>query len=348
MSAAFNNIGVVVIGRNEGERLRRCLASVSGNVAALVYVDSASTDGSVSMARNHGVKVVELDMSLPFSAARARNAGFQALVDQFPQVAFVQFIDGDCELFPGWMSAARDALLCREALAAVAGRLQERFPTRSIYNRLAEFEWNIQGYGDVSSVGGIFMVRRAAFEVVGGFDPTIPAGEEPELCQRLRNVGWAIGRINVDMAWHDLAMRHFGQWYQRQLRGGYGALDVFWRFGLADFRRNVLRASFWCLWPFLVVGAGWAGNTTAGSEAGWGLASMVFSLLPAQLSRIALKTLRQGHPASVAFPYAFYAMLSYWPQMDGQLRYMWDRVNRRTAALQEYKDTSRDLVSRND
>lgn len=348
MSAAFNNIGVVVIGRNEGERLRRCLASVSGIVAALVYVDSASTDGSVSMARNLGVKVVELDMSMPFSAARARNAGFQALVDQFPQVAFVQFIDGDCELFSGWMSAARDALLCREALAAVAGRLHERFPTRSVYNQLAEFEWNIQGYGDVSSVGGIFMVRRAAFEAVGGFDPTIPAGEEPELCHRLGRAGWVIGRIEVDMAWHDLAVLHFGQWYQRQLRGGYGGLDVFWRFGLADFRRNVLRASFWCLWPFLVVGAGLAGNTTAWAEVGWEVPSMVFILWPAQLSRIALKTMRQGHPARVAFLYAVYTMLSYWPQMDGQLRYIWDRVNRRRAALQEYKDTSSDFVSRND
>lgn len=348
MSAEYDNIGIVVIGRNEGNRLRRCLMSVIRHTAAVVYVDSASTDDSVSLARSLGVEVVELDMSLPFCAARARNEGFQALISRFPQVSFVQFVDGDCELFPDWLSLARDALLGRTALAAVAGRIRERFPTASIYNRLAEFEWNIQGYGDISSVGGIFMIRRAAFEAAGGFDPTIPAGEEPELCHRLRFAGWVISRMNVDMAWHDLAMLHFRQWYKRQLRGGYGGLDVFWRFGLSDFGRNILRSSFWSLWPFLVLGAGWAVNKTAGSEAGLGVASIVLSLWPVQFLRIVLKTLRQRHSVSVAFLYAFYTMLSYWPQMDGHLRYMWDRVNRRRAALREYKSTSRDLVSRND
>jgi len=348
MLAVRNNIGVVIIGRNEGSRLRRCLMSVSRHAAAIVYVDSASTDGSVSLAHSLGVDVVELDMSLPFCAARARNEGFQTLISRFPQVSFVQFVDGDCELFPDWMSLARDALLGRPAVAAVAGRLRERFPTKSIYNRLAEFEWNIQGYGDVRSVGGIFMIRRVAFEAVGGFDPTIPAGEEPELCHRLRTAGWIIGRIEVNMAWHDLAMHSVRQWYRRQIRNGYGALDVVWRFGLADFRRNVFRAGFWSLWPTLVVGAGLGANATAGFEAGWGAAIIIFCLWPTQLSRIALKSVRQGHPSHIALPHAFYTMLSYWPQTFGYLRYTWDRFNRRGTALLEYKSVSRDPVSRND
>lgn len=330
-------IGVVVIGRNEGERLRRCLASVVGQAEAVVYVDSGSTDGSVALALAIGVEVVALDMSQPFTAARARNTGFGRLLELMPNLEFVQFLDGDCELFPGWLPVAREMFQHRNDLAAVAGRLRERFPEQSVYNRLAEFEWNIQGYGDVSSVGGIFMVRRRAFVSMGGFNPAIPSGEEPEFCQRLRKAGWYIGRIETDMAWHDLAMLRLGQWFKRQLRNGYGMLNVVSRFGMAEFKRNVMRSIFWSVWPILVALLGLAVNEIAGMRAGWLAAALVFGLWPIQLSRIALKTLRQGHAATVALPYAFFTMLSYWPQMIGQIYCILDRFRRHEARLVEYK-----------
>ena len=72
MLFTVSEIGVIAIGRNEGERLRRCLDSVVGKGFSVVYVDSNSTDGSVDFARSVGAEVVELDMSLPFSAARAQ------------------------------------------------------------------------------------------------------------------------------------------------------------------------------------------------------------------------------------------------------------------------------------
>lgn len=51
MNSITTSLGVVVIGRNEGERLKRCLASLLGNVDQIVYVDSGSTDGSVQLAQ---------------------------------------------------------------------------------------------------------------------------------------------------------------------------------------------------------------------------------------------------------------------------------------------------------
>ena len=52
-------IGVVVIGRNEGERLKRCLNSIqSQHSGPVVYVDSGSTDGSADYARSVGCKEV--------------------------------------------------------------------------------------------------------------------------------------------------------------------------------------------------------------------------------------------------------------------------------------------------
>src|SRR3546814_6782852 len=100
------NIGLVAIGRNEGERLRLCLGSVPGDMP-IAYIDSASTDGSAELARSMGAVVVELDLALPFTAARARNAGLEAILGAWPDLEYVQFVDGDCELEPGDRKSTR-------------------------------------------------------------------------------------------------------------------------------------------------------------------------------------------------------------------------------------------------
>src|SRR4051794_6544130 len=103
----MSELGVIAIGRNEGERLRRCLESLSGLGLTIVYVDSSSEDGSVELARGLGAEVVELDLARPFTAARARNEGFERLGQIDPEVRFVQFVDGDCEVAGGWLDTAR-------------------------------------------------------------------------------------------------------------------------------------------------------------------------------------------------------------------------------------------------
>ena len=114
--------GVVVIGRDEGERLPRCLASI-GDGQLIVYADSGSKDGSCGVARAFGALVVELDASKPFSAARGRNEGLARLLQEEPGLRYVQFVDGDCELMAGWLEAAVRTLEARPEVAAVCGRL---------------------------------------------------------------------------------------------------------------------------------------------------------------------------------------------------------------------------------
>jgi cellulose synthase/poly-beta-1,6-N-acetylglucosamine synthase-like glycosyltransferase len=268
---------LVVIGRNEGERLRGCLRSLDGSVAALAYVDSGSTDGSVELARSIGAEVVELDTSRPFTAARARNAGFERVVTLLPNVELVQFVDGDCAMAPGWIEKAQRAFAAEPRLAAVCGHLRERSPEASIYNRMGDLEWR-RPVGEIAYCGGIFMVRAAAFREVGGFDPGIAAGEEPELCCRLRSAGYRIRRIDQQMATHDLAMTRFGQWWRRSQRGGYGALRMT-LFGppisRAVFRRQVWSAAMWGVALPLASVAG----ALAGAAVGAWLTAMVFALL---------------------------------------------------------------------
>jgi GT2 family glycosyltransferase len=330
-----DHVGVVVIGRNEGERLARCFHAVGKWAAASVYVDSGSTDGSVALARSRAIEAIELDSSAPFSAARARNAGYRRLLERDPHLRYVQFVDGDCELAEGWLEHACEILESQPDVAALGGRLREREPHVSIYNRLAELEWNAGGAGETSAVGGVFMARRAALDAAGGFDPSVPAGEEPELCNRLRLRGWRIVRVDREMASHDLAMHRFGQWWRRMRRFGYGSADVGARFGLARFRRNNLRVRLWGAWLAALVTS--IACTVGGMEWAVPAGLTLAGLWCAQTLRIAFRTWREGHPVALATAYAFFLMLSLIPQLAGQLLYAADRTRRAAPRLLEKK-----------
>ncbi|WP_118857251.1 glycosyltransferase family 2 protein [Sphingomonas mesophila] len=255
---AETRIGAVVIGRNEGERLETCLRSVIHGADLVVYVDSGSSDGSVELARGLGVDVVELDTAGPFTAARGRNAGFKRIIDLAPATRHVQFIDGDCELREGWMAAASAFLAEQPDVAVACGRLRERYPEASPYNRLCDMEWDTP-VGEIEACGGIAMMRADAFATSTGFAEDLIAGEEPDLCFRLRQAGWRIIRLDTEMALHDAAMHRIGQWWQRARRSGYADLEAYRRRGsqVPRLRRKVWSNLLWALppawllWPLL-------------------------------------------------------------------------------------------------
>lgn len=248
MASAGPRIGAVAIGRNEGERLRRCLASLEPSGMPVVYVDSASTDGSAELAHSRGAVVVPLALDRPFTAARARAAGYAALRKAHPQLEFVFFVDGDCEVDAGWPDAAMAFLDAEPTFAAVCGRRRERDPAASPYNAVMDREWATPP-GEAEACGGDAVYRTAAYDAVGGFDPLMLAGEEPELCARMRSEGWRIMRLDTPMTLHDAAMTHISQWWRRAVRSGYGYAQAWTRTrksaGGALYTRQAIRAIAW-------------------------------------------------------------------------------------------------------
>lgn len=243
------SLGIVIIGRNEGERLVRCLESVSAAQAPVIYVDSGSTDGSCEEARSRGATVVALDMTIPFTAARARNEGFSALYENHPQLDYVFFVDGDCEVVPGWTGSAIAHLEQNSGVAIVCGRRRERRPDASIYNEICDAEWNTP-VGEALSCGGDSVMRMAAVKAVGGFDSSLIAHEEPELSARLRAQGWTIHRIQADMTLHDADITKLGQVWKRSRRGGFGYTQVLSKNPKAADRSLVMlvmRPLFWAI-----------------------------------------------------------------------------------------------------
>jgi glycosyltransferase involved in cell wall biosynthesis len=322
------DLAVIAIGRNEGERLHDCLDSVRSRAALVVYVDSGSSDDSVNAALARGAVVVNLDMSMPFTAARARNEGFRRVRELAPQIQWVQFVDGDCKVASGWLEEALAFLQARPEIAAVAGRRSERFPERSVYNWLCDLDWN-QPPGAVRDFGGDVLIRVAALEQVGGYRDDLIAGEEPELCVRLRAKGWKIWRLGSEMTEHDAAMTRFSQWWKRSTRTGFAFAEGAHLHGAPPERHWVRETRSGWFWGAGIPAAVLVGTGFVGPMALLGLA-----VYPAQVIR--LSTPNYGSwPRSVV--HAFFIVLGKFPQVLGQLKFVVLQLLGRKSKIIEYK-----------
>lgn len=262
-SASGSRAGVVVIGRNEGDRLRMCLEGLRQQRRPVVYVDSGSTDGSLELARKLCDVVVALDPSKPFSAARARNEGVDALRTLDPGLRLAQFLDGDCIVHPEWLDAAERALDADPGCAIVFGHLQERRPEATVYNRLCAMEWSSPAgpVADFGSLGGLMMVRIDVFEQLGGFRSEMVAGEDSEFGVRVGLAGHAVRKLDMPMASHDADIRTFAQWWRRSVRAGHaiGQRASLHASGpMRDCARQRRSTWFWGIaLPLLAIGLAW-------------------------------------------------------------------------------------------
>ena len=321
---------VVVIGRNEGLRLERCLKSVREQCRTLVYVDSGSEDRSIWIAESLGASVISLDSSLEFSAARARNEGFSLVNKISRHTEFVQFVDGDCEIDKDWLGIAEDFLEENSDYAVVAGRIKEKSPEKSIYNKLCDIEWNTN-FGDVEAVGGIFLVRSSAFREVQGFNQDLIAGEEPEMCYRLRNAGWKIKRLKNPMAGHDAAIYHFKQWWNRAKRTGHAYAHGFYihrRDGSGYYLREMVKGWIWSIvFPFFIALSALIYNPKT---------LILFGIYPLQILRMGLLQARYSDVKS-SLLYGLFTMIAKFPQLTGQLLFFRRKFLRKQYSIIEYK-----------
>ena len=328
MTARPRTFGLVAIGRNEGERLRSCLQSAAMSGAPLVYVDSGSSDGSVALARALRCETVELDPSAPFTAARARNEGFERLCALAPDLAYVQFVDGDCEIAAGWLEAAAGFLDANPTVAAVSGRRRERYPERSVYNMLCDIDWD-RPPGETSACGGDAMIRVDAFRAVGGYRAALIAGEDPELCVRLRDAGWRIWRLAAPMTLHDAVMTRFVQWWKRSMRTGYAFAQGVHLHGASPKRHCVRESRSAWLWGLGLPAAAAAAALWLGPA---GLAPLL--AYPLQIARLGLGGTRSPRENWWS---ALFLVLGKLPEAAGQVKFLMERHGAQRSRLIEYK-----------
>ncbi len=342
----LTDVGAVVIGRNEGAALHACLYSTAPRVAAVVYVDSGSTDDSVAFAKEQNVHVVELDTSVPFTAARARDAGLQKLLELNPNLTFVQFVDGDCEVDEHWLDTAHAALtapgspstpgspgtLGGEKLAVVCGRRRERFPDATKYNRHCDMEWNTP-LGENKACGGDAMMRINAYQQAGGFNTTLICGEEPELCIRLRQANWIIQRLDAEMTLHDAKMTTFNQFWKRSVRGGWAYAQGAAMHGKPPERHCVRQSRntwfYGAILPIALLGLAWI-------TYGISLAVLV-AIYTRHAVKVRKDRIQRGDNPQHAWAYAKLATIAKIPEALGQAQYWLTRLRGKQATIIEYK-----------
>ncbi len=327
----LNEIGVVIIGRNEGKRLLDSLHSILGKVNRIVYVDSGSTDGSVENARRLGIDIVELDMTIPFTAARGRNAGIKRLTGCNPIPEFVQFVDGDCCIVDGWFEVALEKIKSNSDIAVVFGRRKERFPDKTLYNRIVDMEWE-KPVGESESCGGDALIRMQALEEVNGYNESLIAGEEPEMCLRMRRKGWKVLSLGHAMTLHDANITRFGQWWKRCVRCGFAYFEGFVMHGASDDRyrkRQVFSVLSWTLCvPIISIGPMFISK-------GWSLVLMSgYVLLWYRIRKWRLSMKNSSAHASL---YAAASILGKFAELQGMLQYLFNRMVRKKSKIIEYK-----------
>jgi glycosyltransferase involved in cell wall biosynthesis len=330
-------LSIVVIGRNEGERLARCLESIRAARALpepteLIYVDSHSTDGSPDWAASYGAKVVGLGPGR-LSAARARNAGWQA-----GTAPFVLFLDGDTILHPEFVQRALKEF-SDPSVSVVFGHRREIRPDTSFYNRVLDLDW-IAPLGDSDFCGGDSIMRRETLEQTNGFNPELIAGEEPDLCRRIRGMGGRILHIDAPMTGHDLAMHRFNQYWRRATRTGYAYAEISARYRdtpdplwSRESRKNLKQGSLYIL-LFVAIAVtalvlhSWIPVVAAA------LGGVAVCVRSAMLSRW------KNVPWGTLLLFGVHSHIQHVPILLGQLSYLWRSSRGQSRVLIEYKAKS--------
>jgi hypothetical protein len=243
----------------------------------------------------------------------------------------VQFVDGDCELAGGWLERATRFLESHPRVAAVSGRLRERHPEASIYNRLCAIEWDAPP-GQARSCGGIVMMRVEALEDTGGFDPDLIAGEEPELCIRLREVHWSVHRIDAEMATHDADITRFSQWWRRSLRSGYAYAEAAFLHGQPPECAGVHESRSIWFWGAVLPLLAFAFVGPTGGQSLL-LLLLAYPLLFVKTYASACSRMR----AADAALYSAACAVAKFPQLLGQLKFRASRLSGHRSEIIEYK-----------
>ncbi|MCA9930519.1 MAG: glycosyltransferase family 2 protein [Anaerolineales bacterium] len=208
-------VSVIIPVYNGGDMLAKCLTALQQSRYAeweCIVVDDGSTDNSVRVAHQHGVRLIS-GSPVHGGPARARNLGAHVA-----QGDLLFFLDADVEVRPGTIGHAVATMTSDSNLAACFGSYDDN-PTEqnflSQYRNLMHHYVHQTSSVDASTFwSGCGMIWRELFWEMGGFDTetyTRPSIEDIDLGYRLRNAGYHIRLEKL------LQVRHMKRWTPKNM-----------------------------------------------------------------------------------------------------------------------------------
>jgi len=190
---------------NANSTLGRCLEAILASRPApdaVLVVDDASTDDSPKVAESYGVKVIRTG-DQPVGPGVARNLGVASLATDL-----ICFVDSDVAVAPDAVDRLVAPLREDPTVGASFGSYDDDPADRGIASLYANLRHHhVHQHADRDAVtfwAGCGLVRREAFDDVGGFDSayTRPSIEDIDLGDRLHRAGWVIRLIPDALAKH--------------------------------------------------------------------------------------------------------------------------------------------------
>lgn len=195
-----NKVSIVIIGRNEERGIGRCLEAAQAAAeqiggAEIIFVDSASTDNTVSIVQSYGVRVLQMKPEWKLSPSAGRFVG-----SHYAQGEFILFIDADTLVYKDFLPAAIEHFENNPKLSGVNGFIDDLDENGKL---VADFEERYEGVTDIQWLRGpCCFYRKKALSEVGSFNPHLAVEEEAELGLRLIKKGWKLQIISIPMACH--------------------------------------------------------------------------------------------------------------------------------------------------
>jgi len=195
-------ISFIVIGRNEGWKLKNTFESIFNAVSIckiesfeIIYVDSNSTDESIPNALEYGtISVIRL--SKYYNPAIARNVG--ALNSKGD---ILIFLDGDMELNPSFLDLA---IIDNKLVKPLVGGVVVDRIIRKDGTLINEVEYHKKEFAYYKLItGGAFLIEKELWELIGGMDNRFVKSADPELGLRLAKKGFLLYCIPHTFVFHN-------------------------------------------------------------------------------------------------------------------------------------------------
>jgi GT2 family glycosyltransferase len=221
--AHWPRVSVVVCSRDGASTLRECcqgLLALDYPDYEVIVVDDGSTDATASIAADYGFRVISTENR---GLSSARNTGWRAASGEI-----VAYLDDDAAPDPDWLKYL--AVAFREGGYAGVGGPNIPPPGASpVAACVAHAPGNpnhvLLSDREAEHIPGCNCAfRRDSLEAVGGFDPHFRvAGDDVDVCWRIRERGWKIGFSPAAMVWHRRRDSVAAYWHQQR---GYGRAEA--------------------------------------------------------------------------------------------------------------------------